>query len=87
MVSWASSAAAGTSDKNQQQFAWAAGGCALLGFLITVIRTHNLTSAVTILASILCLAAPAGGHAVGRPARTPDAAQRRPGGRGRAGLA
>ena len=57
----ASSAAAGTSDKNQQQFAWAAGGCALLGFLITVIRTHNLTSAVTILASILCLAAPLAG--------------------------
>ena len=56
-----SSAAAGTSDKNQQQFAWAAGGCALLGFLITVIRTHNLTSAVTILASILCLAAPLAG--------------------------
>ena len=50
-----------TSDKNQQQFAWAAGGCALLGFLITVIRTHNLTSAVTILASILCLAAPLAG--------------------------
>ena len=57
----ASSAAAGTSDKNQQQFAWAAGGCALLGFLITIIRTHNLTTSVTILASILCLAAPLAG--------------------------
>ena len=57
----ASSAAAGTSDKNQQQFAWAAGGCALLGFLITILRTHNLTSAATILASILCLAAPLAG--------------------------
>ncbi len=57
----ASSAAAGTSDKNQQQFAWAAGGCALLGFLITIIRTHSLTSAFTILASILCLAAPLAG--------------------------
>lgn len=57
----ASSAAPGTSDKNQQQFAWAAGGCALLGFLITIIRTHSVTSAFTILASILCLAAPLAG--------------------------
>ena len=57
----ASSAAAGTSDKNQQQFAWAASGCALLGFVITIIRTHSLTSSFTILASILCLAAPLAG--------------------------
>lgn len=57
----ASSAAAGTSDKNQQQFAWAAAGCGVLGLLITLIRTHSLTSAFTILASILCLAAPLAG--------------------------
>ena len=57
----ASSAASGTSDKNQQQFAWLAGGCSLAGFLLTLIRTHSLTTSVTILASILCLAAPLAG--------------------------
>lgn len=52
------SAAAGTSDKNQQQFAWIAGGCALLSLLITLIRTKDSAAAMTAMVSVLCLGAP-----------------------------
>ena len=55
------SAAPGTSDKNQQQFAWLAGGCALAAMLFTLIRTRNPATAFTVLASVLCLAAPLAG--------------------------
>lgn len=55
------SAAAGTSDKNQQQFAWLAGACALVAMLITLIRTKDGAMAVTVLASVLCLGAPLAG--------------------------
>ncbi|WP_295340605.1 hypothetical protein [uncultured Subdoligranulum sp.] len=55
------SAAAGTSDKNQQQFAWLAGGCALIAMLITLIRTKDSAAAMTVLASVLCLGAPLAG--------------------------
>lgn len=55
------SAAAGTSDKNQQQFAWLAGGCALVAMLITLIRTKDSAAAMTVLASVLCLGAPLAG--------------------------
>ena len=37
----ANSAARGTSDKNQQQFAWLLGGCCLAAFLFTVIRSKD----------------------------------------------
>lgn len=53
--------AAGTSDKNQQQFAWLAGGCALIAMLITLIRTKDSAAAMTVLASVLCLGAPLAG--------------------------
>ena len=55
------SAAAGTSDKNQQQFAWLAGVCALVAMLITLIRTKDSASAMMVLAAVLCLAAPLAG--------------------------
>ena len=55
------SAAAGTSDKNQQQFAWLAGVCALVALVITLIRTKDSAAAVTALASVLCLGAPLAG--------------------------
>ena len=55
------SAASGTSDKNQQQFAWLAGGCALLAMIITLIRTKDSAAAMTVLASVLCLGAPLAG--------------------------
>lgn len=55
------SAAAGTSDKNQQQFAWLAGGCALVAMLITLIRTKDSAAATMVLASVLCLGAPLAG--------------------------
>lgn len=55
------SAASGTSDKNQQQFAWLAGACALGAMLITLIRTKDSAAATTVLASVLCLGAPLAG--------------------------
>lgn len=55
------SAAAGTSDKNQQQFAWLAGVCALVAMLITLIRTKDPAAAATVLAGVLCLSAPLAG--------------------------
>lgn len=55
------SAAAGTSDKNQQQFAWLASACALLAMLITLIRTKDAAMGTTVLASVLCLGAPLAG--------------------------
>ncbi len=55
------SAAAGTSDKNQQQFAWLAGGCALVAMVITLIRTRDSAAAMMVLASVLCLGAPLAG--------------------------
>lgn len=55
------SAAPGTSDKNQQQFAWLAGGCALVSALFTVIRTQDAAMALTVLTGVLCLAAPLAG--------------------------
>lgn len=55
------SAAAGTSDKNQQQFAWLAGACALVSMLITLIRTKDSAAAMMVMASVLCLGAPLAG--------------------------
>lgn len=55
------STAAGTSDKNQQQFAWLAGVCALVAMLITLIRTKDTSSAMMVLAAVLCLGAPLAG--------------------------
>ena len=57
----ANSAARGTSDKNQQQFAWILGGCGLAAFLFTVIRTKNSVTAATAMAGVFCLAAPLAG--------------------------
>lgn len=55
------STAAGTSDKNQQQFAWLAGVCAMVAMLITLIRTKDSASAMMVLAAVLCLGAPLAG--------------------------
>ncbi|WP_455501636.1 hypothetical protein, partial [Gemmiger sp.] len=57
----ANSAARGTSDKNQQQFAWLLGGCGLAAFLFTVIRTKDAVTAATAMAGVFCLAAPLAG--------------------------
>lgn len=57
----ANSAAHGTSDKNQQQFAWLLGGCCLAAFLFTVIRSKDLVLAATVMAGVGCLAAPLAG--------------------------
>ena len=57
----ANSAARGTSDKNQQQFAWLLGGCCLAAFLFTVIRSKDLVLAATVMAGVGCLAAPLAG--------------------------
>lgn len=50
-----------TSDKNQQQFAWLTGACGLVATLFALISTKNGTTAVTVLASVLCLGAPLAG--------------------------
>lgn len=55
------SAAPGTSDKNQQQFAWLASACSLAAMLFTLISSKNPATAVTVLAGVLCLAAPLAG--------------------------
>ena len=55
------SAARGTSDKNQQQFAWLLGGCCLAAFLFTVIRSKDPVLAATVMAGVGCLAAPLAG--------------------------
>ena len=57
----ANSAARGTSDKNQQQFAWLLGGCCLAAFLFTVIRSKDPVLAATVMAGVGCLAAPLAG--------------------------
>ena len=57
----ANSAARGTSDKNQQQFAWLLGGCCLAAFLFTVIRSKDPVLAATVMAGGGCLAAPLAG--------------------------
>ena len=57
----ANSAARGTSDKNQQQFAWLLGGCCLAAFLFTVIRSRDPVLAATVMAGVGCLAAPLAG--------------------------
>ena len=57
----ANSAARGTSDKNQQQFAWLLGGCSLAAFLFTVIRSKEPVLAATVMAGVGCLAAPLAG--------------------------
>ena len=57
----ANSAARGTSDKNQQQFAWLLGGCCLAAFLFTVIRSKDPVLAATVMAGVACLAAPLAG--------------------------
>ena len=54
----ANSAARGTSDKNQQQFAWLLGGCSLAAFLFTVIRSKDPVLAATVMAGVGCLGAP-----------------------------
>ena len=48
----ANSAARGTSDKNQQQFAWLLGGCSLAAFLFTVIRSKDPVLAATVMAGV-----------------------------------
>ncbi|WP_418587423.1 hypothetical protein [Gemmiger sp.] len=57
----ANSAARGTSDKNQQQFAWLLGGCCLAAFLFTVIRSKDPVLAATVMVGVGCLAAPLAG--------------------------
>ena len=57
----ANSAARGTSDKNQQQFAWLLGGCCLAAFLFTVIRSKDPVLAATVMAGVGCLGAPLAG--------------------------
>ena len=57
----ANSAAHGTSDKNQQQFARLVGGIALAGGLFTLISTKSAASAACILAMIPCFCAPLAG--------------------------
>lgn len=57
----ANSAARGTSDKIQQQFAWLLGGCCLAAFLFTVIRSKDPVLAATVMAGVGCLAAPLAG--------------------------
>ncbi len=57
----ANSAARGTSDKNQQQFAWLLDGCCLAAFLFTVIRSKDPVLAATVMAGVGCLAAPLAG--------------------------
>ena len=57
----ANSAARGTSDKNQQQFAWLLGGCCLAAFLFTVIRSKDPVLAATVMTGVGCLAAPLAG--------------------------
>lgn len=57
----ANSAARGTSDKNQQQFAWLLGGCSLAAFLFTVIRSKDPVLAATVMAGVGCLGAPLAG--------------------------
>ena len=57
----ANSAARGTSDKNQQQFAWLLGGCCLTAFLFTVIRSKDPVLSATVMAGVGCLAAPLAG--------------------------
>ena len=55
------SAAHGTSDKNQQQFAWVLAACGAAAFLFTVISTKNAATAATTMAGVFCLAAPLAG--------------------------
>ena len=55
------SAAHGTSDKNQQQFARILGGCGLAAMLFTLIRTKDIATAVTVMTGVFCLAAPLAG--------------------------
>lgn len=57
----ANSAAHGTSDKNQQQFARLVGGIALAGGLFTLISTKDTAAAACILAMIPCFCAPLAG--------------------------
>ena len=57
----ANSAARGTSDKNQQQFAWLLGGCCLAAFLFTVIRSKDPVLAATVMTGVGCLVAPLAG--------------------------
>lgn len=57
----ANSAARGTSDKSQQQFAWLLGGCSLAAFLFTVIRSKDPVLAATVMAGVGCLGAPLAG--------------------------
>ena len=53
--------ARGTSDKNQQQFAWLLGGCGLAAFLFTLITSKNAVTAATAMTGVFCLAAPLAG--------------------------
>lgn len=56
-----SASARRTSDKNQQQFAWALGLCALLSLVITLIRDKDPAKGVTAMAAVLALGAPLAG--------------------------
>ena len=50
-----------TSDKNQQQFAWVLGGCALLSLIFNLVWSKDPGKAVTAMAAVLCLGAPLAG--------------------------
>lgn len=57
----AGSAAKGTSDKNQQQFARIVSVAALVAFVFTLLYRKNTGMAFSVLAEVLCLAAPLAG--------------------------
>lgn len=50
-----------TSDKNQQQFAWALGVCALLTLVVTLVKEKDPATAVTAMAVVLTLGTPLAG--------------------------
>ena len=50
-----------TSDKNQQQFAWALGGCALLSLIFNLAVSKDPGKAVTAMTAVLCLGTPLAG--------------------------
>ncbi|MGN0984042.1 MAG: hypothetical protein ACI4OI_04290, partial [Gemmiger sp.] len=50
-----------TSDKNQQQFAWALGFCALLSLVVVLIKDRDAGKAVSAMAAVLALGTPLAG--------------------------
>ena len=61
-----------TSDKNQQQFAWVLGAAALLGLVVSLLfQKQDAVTAVTGMATVLCLGAPLAGTLISAlPARS-----------------